>query len=108
MKAKVFITQENPNLNYLPAEQFGDIVFLTREDFSLVRNSLHNDALIAEVRQKLKEFNPETDYITVSGSPVVAAVVFMILSEKTKTVNMLRWSNRDHVYQHLVINVKAF
>lgn len=108
MKARVFITQENPNLNYLPAEQFGDIVFLTREDFSPVRNSLHNDALIAEVRQKLKDFNPETDFITVSGSPVVAAVVFMILSEKTKAINMLRWSNRDHVYQHLVINTKAF
>lgn len=108
MKARVFITQENPNLNYLPAEQFGDIIFLTREDFSPVRNSLRNDALVTEIRGKLKDFDPQTDFVTVSGSPVVAAVVFMILAEKTKAINMLRWSNRDHVYQHLAINTKAF
>ena len=106
MKARVFVTQENPNLNYLPAEEFGDIVFLTREDFSPVRNSLHNGALMTDVRTKLKDFDPERDYITVSGSPVVAAVVFMILSERTRLVNILRWSNRDHLYQHLVINTK--
>jgi len=106
MTARVFVTQENPNLNYLPAEAFGDIEFLAREDFSPVRNSLHNEALIQKIRHKLKEFNPDIDFITVSGSPVVAAVVFMILAEKTKTVNILRWSNRDHVYQHLVIDTK--
>lgn len=106
MKPRVFITQENPNLNYLPAEQFGDVVFLTRDDFSPVRNSLRNDGLVSEIRAKLKDFDPSTDFVTVSGSPVVAAVVFMILSEKTKSINMLRWSNRDHMYQHLVINTK--
>lgn len=105
-KPRVFVTQENPALNYLPAEEFGDVVFLTREDFSPVRNSLHNDALMAEVRSKLKDFDPERDFITVSGSPVVTAVVFMILSERTRIVNILRWSNRDHLYQHLVINTK--
>jgi len=106
MAAKVYVTQENPALNYLPAEAFGDVIFMTRNDFSPMRNSLGNEALIAELRQKLQNFNPKVDYLTISGSPVVTAAVFMLLREVTDTVNILRWSNRDKMYQHLVISVK--
>lgn len=106
MQARVFVTQENPNLNYLPAEEFGEVVFLTRQDFSPVKNSLNNEALVEELRKKLKDFNPRSDYITISGSPVVAAAIFMIIREMTDTLNILRWSNRDHVYQPLVVTVK--
>lgn len=104
--SKVFITQENPNLNYLPAEAFGEIVFMTRGDLSPVRNSLNNEALIDELRVKIREFDVKADFIVISGSPVVAAAVFMLLRERTETVNVLRWSNRDRVYQHLVISLK--
>lgn len=107
MDAKVFVTQENPNLNYLPAEEFGEIVFLTRSEFSPIRNSLNNDRLLDEIRSKLKEFRPKEDYIVISGSPVVAGIVFMLIREITETLNVLRWSNRDHVYQHLVISIKG-
>lgn len=103
---KVFITQENPNLNYLPAEAFGEIVFMTRGDLSPVRNSLNNEALIEELRGKVREFNAREDFIVISGSPVVAAVTFMLLRDRADTVNVLRWSNRDRVYQHLVISLK--
>lgn len=104
--SRVFITQENPNLNYLPAEQFGEVVFLTRHDFSLVRNSLNNDALLNEIRHNLRDFDAKNDYVVISGSPIVAGVAFMILREKTEEMNILRWSNRDHLYQHLIISIK--
>lgn len=103
--SKVYITQENSSLNYLPAEQFGEIVFLTRNDFSQVKGSITNGILINELRTKLREFDPENDYIAVSGSPVVAGVAFMILRERTDKVNILRWSNRDRVYQTLSIQL---
>lgn len=108
-KPRVFITQENPNLNYLPAEQFGEIVFLTRDDFSPVKNSLHNEALMTDLRTKLKDFNPKADFITVSGSPVVSGAVFLILGSilpDNTTINLLRWSNRDHVYQPIAMDLK--
>jgi hypothetical protein len=104
---KVFITQENPALNYLPAEQFGEILFMTRGDLSPVRSSLSNDALVTELRAKVREFNPAEDFIVISGSPVVAGIVFMLVGEKTKHLNVLRWSNRDRVYQHLVIDIRG-
>jgi len=101
---KVYITQENTNHNYTQAEQYGDIVFLTRSDFSTIKNSLSNKALIEELRSKLKNFDKD-DYVIVSGSPTVACAAFMILREKTDSLNILKWSNRDHHYQHLVITV---
>ena len=102
---KVFITQENPNLNYSPAEQFGDVHFLTRGDFSPIKNSLNNEFIVDELRKKLKDYNPATDYLVVSGSPVVSAVVFMLIREITQVVRILRWSNRDQVYQPLFISI---
>lgn len=106
MTPKVFVTQEQEKLNYAPAEQFGDVVFLTRNEFSVMKASLRNEALIDEIASKLKSFDPSVDFITVSGSPVVAATVFLVLGlRKVKSVNMLRWSNRDCVYHPITIEL---
>lgn len=105
MKSRVFITQENPNLNYLPAEGFGEVVFLTRGDISPIRGSLNNENVVEEIRRKLKDFDERFDFVAPSGSPIVTAVVFMVLSEKTREVNVLRWSNRDCVYQPINIKI---
>lgn len=103
--AKVYVTQENPALNYLPAEEFGEIVFLTKDDFSVIKNSLVNEALVADLQRKLKAFIPDDDFMVISGSPAVSAAVFMLLRERTKRVKILRWSNRDRIYQPLVIQL---
>lgn len=105
MEPRVFVTQESSKLNYLPAEQFGKVVFLTRQEYSPIRGSIGNQHLIASIRQQLSDFDPERDFITMSGSPVIAGIVFMILGQTTNRLNVLRWSNRDHVYQHLVIEL---
>jgi len=103
---RVFVTHENPALNYQPAEDFGDVEFLTNQDLSPMHNSLNNEAIIENMRKSLTRFDPKNDYIVLSGSPVVTAVAFMLLRERTDTLNVLRWSNRDHVYQHILVSVK--
>jgi hypothetical protein len=104
---RVFVTQEvrNPrqNIDYSPARKFGDVVFLTMMDFSSDEGSISNKALIEEIRTRLRDFNPQTDFVVTTGSPVVAAVVFMILRERTSMVKFLRWSNRDYCYQEVTI-----
>jgi hypothetical protein len=102
---KVFVTQENPGLNYMPAEEFGEIVFLTGLDFSLVKNSLANIALVEGLKQQLAKFRPEEDSIVVTGSPVVAAAVFMILASFTSEAVVLHWSNRDRAYRPITVSV---
>ena len=66
---RVFVTHENPALNYLPAEEFGELVFLTKDELSPVKGSIRNGSLIDEIRHKLQSFEPNLDYICLSGSP---------------------------------------
>lgn len=102
----VFVTQEVPNLNYSAAESYGDVSFLTNRDFSPMAQSLNNSALMGQLKSGLATFNPFTDFVVLSGSPVVMAAVFLILGTRGfKTVPVLRWSNRDSIYQPIHISV---
>lgn len=104
--AKVFITQEQSKLNYLPAERFGEVKFITRDEFSPVAASLGNTHLMGQIRDSIMEFNPSTDFIVFSGSPTVAAAVFACLGKFGHSAfRVLRWSNRDSVYTPITITL---
>lgn len=107
---RVFVTQEVQNgrtkIDYAPARKFGPVQFLTAMDFSSEAGSIFNKVLIEEIRSRLSDFNSKTDFVIVTGSPLVAAVVFMVLRERTSTVKFLRWSNRDLCYTEVVIDLQ--
>jgi hypothetical protein len=111
--SRVFVTQENSQLNYGPAEQFGEIHFLTRDEVSPVPNSLTNAALLDELTRKLHSFDFDTDYVVPSGSPVVCGLAFLILGRMAEVagfhtarqLRVLRWSNRDRMYQPITITL---
>ena len=94
----VWVTQENPSFNYLPAEEYGEVNFITAQDFSPMANSLTNVAVINSIRDALTRFNADEDFILPSGSPVVSAAVFMAVGRITKKARVLKWSNRDQNY----------
>lgn len=101
----VWVTCEQPGLDYSPAEKFGNIEFLTAKDFSNVRGSLRNEELVQELDQKLNHIGSD-DYIVIAGSPYVSAVVFMLLGRRgVKRVNVLRWNNREYHYAPLQIDL---
>jgi hypothetical protein len=102
---RVFITQENQNQNYVAAEQFGTVVFLTRFEVSPIKNSIRNRDLVANLRSQLNDFNPEVDYLAPSGSPIVTGIAFAILAERHRAWTALRWSNRDQLYQPIPVNL---
>jgi len=103
----VWVTQEI-NLNFVPAEQFGEVRFLAREDLSNIRGSLHNEKLVAHIARGLREFDADNDYIVIAGSPYVSALVFMMLGAKgIKGVNVLRWDNRTFTYIPAYIDMRG-
>lgn len=105
-KPRVFVTQET-NYDFTPAEQFGDIVFLTHKDLNNMRASIHNDKVAAEIKDKLKHFDPEEDWIVIAGSPYIAALVFMLIGRKNiNSIKVLRWDNRDFRYVPLHIELR--
>lgn len=96
--AKVYITQET-GFNFTDAENFGAVEFITREDLNNTKGSLHNERVVRDVRRKIKELNPDEDYVVIAGSPYVSALVFALLGRRgVKTLRILRWDNRDQVY----------
>lgn len=102
---RVFVTQEQSKLNYLPAEKFGEIEFVTRDEFSPVAKSLGNTAIVEQIKSKLSKYNPEEDYIVFSGSPVVAAAVFAAIGQMAGRFTVLRWSNRDNFYTPITVDL---
>lgn len=114
--SRVFVTQENPQLNYTPAEQFGEVVFLTRDEVSPVPGSLTNAAVLQELEHKLASFDFDRDFLVPSGSPVVCGMAFLLLGRRVelahensarapRILRVLRWSNRDRVYQPITITL---
>ena len=104
--SKVFVTQEQTKLNYLPAEKFGEIRFITRDEFSPVASSLSNVHLMGCIREALSDFREEEDYIVFSGSPTVAAAVFASMGKLgIAAFRVLRWSNRDGSYTPIGITL---
>lgn len=114
-KPRVFITQENSQLNYSNAEAFGEVVFLTRDEVSPVPGSLTNAALMTEMETKLADFDFDNDFLAPSGSPVVSGLAFLLLGKRIELEGLhvsrkgklcvLRWSNRDRVYQPISITL---
>lgn len=105
-KSKVFVTQEMPRLDYTPAQKFGEIVFIVRQDYSPVAGSLINESINQAIAEKLRNFDFENDYLVFSGSPTVAAAVFAFIGRKgQRPFCVLRWSNRDCIYIPIHITV---
>lgn len=103
---QVFVTQENQGLDYTPAEEYGEVRFITRKEWSPIKGSLMNQEIMREVKFALNDFKPEEDFLVVSGSPTIAALVFLHLGQKRyENIKLLRWSNRDHIYQLVTLEV---
>lgn len=107
--SRVFVTSESPKLDYSPAESWGELTFVTHKDFTpMGAMSPYNADLTREIKRVVKTFDSETDFVVISGSPLVTAVFFMALAERgVKRVNVLRWSNRDTQYHPTSVNLEV-
>jgi hypothetical protein len=107
MKAKVWVTQEARH-DFLPAQEFGDIEFLTNSELSSVKNSLNNKRIADELRFKLQKFDPEHDYLCHAGSPYVFGLACFWLGLRGVTkLNILRWSSRDARYVPIYLDLRT-
>ncbi len=104
-RPRVFVTQESPH-DFSRAEEFGELVFLSHQDLNNIKGSLHNEDVLSKIRGKLIAFDPDRDWLVITGSPYITAATFMILGNKrVRTVKVLRWDNRDFVYRPLHIEL---
>jgi len=102
---RIFVTQER-DLDFTPAEKFGELVFMTSNDFWNIKKSKHNEQLIDELNKHVKTFDQNHDYFLLAGSQLVTAAVFLLLGKYGyNRVPVLRWSNRDRMYEPVEIEI---
>lgn len=95
---KVYVTCDTP-FDFSEAERFGDLEFVTHSDIHNPKGSPHNAELLRQIREKIKAYDPDEDFILPVGSPYVQGCVFMALGLRgIREVRVLRWSNRDRLY----------
>lgn len=105
--SKVFISQENPNIDYVEAKKFGEINFVTDLEFSLAENSLKNEKILEAIKETSRSFEPDHDFIIMSGSPITFGLLFYALALKCKNLarnlNILVWDKRMQQYRLVVM-----
>lgn len=101
----VWVVQENNN-DYSPAELFGTVKFITRNEYRSVENSQQNEQVISDVRNFVSSYVPGHDYIVPVGNPIVIALVVLSLGSQSHT--FLKWDRRRGVYvPHTISTVKG-
>lgn len=100
--AKVFVVQENNKIDYSDAERFGDLVFLTVDEWKGVKNSLRDKNILEQVRTKISAFDPATDYLLLTGNPIIIGYAFHEVMARSDTASCLQWDRFTNSYRAVV------
>jgi len=101
---KVFVVQENPNLDYGPAESYGEVVFITAEEFRPIAASIRNDYILQDVRRKMHEFDPANDHLVLTGNPMIMGYAFHLALTMADSIKCLQWDRRSSEYRQFIFN----
>lgn len=101
-KPRVFVARENPDFNYAPAETFGEVVFLTDREYTGNPNSLSDQNTLRAMDEKLANFDPLSDYMVLTGSPITIGYAGYKILSLNRPVQFLRWDNRAARYDRVV------
>ena len=95
--AKVYIVQENPNVNVIGAGRFGDLIPLLPPGRQITLYKL--------LKNKLKDFN-DKDFLLAMGDPVAIGIASMVASDiNNGKVNMLKWDRENQCYYNVKIDL---
>ncbi len=103
MNSRVWVVQEGNN-DYAPAEEFGEVRFITHADLRAMADSKQNLHVEADIRKFKAEYIPGTDYIIPTGNPMVVALVTMALPRAEH--KFLKWDGRRAGYIPFTLNPK--
>ena len=100
--AKVYIVQENPNVNVIGAGRFGDLIPLLPPGRQI---TLSSAPVVKLLKNKLKDFN-DKDFLLAMGDPVAIGIASMVAGEVNNgKVNMLKWDRENQCYYNVPIDI---
>lgn len=99
---QVYVIHENPNFNYAPAEEFGEVVFMTDNEFSGIANSLSDRHVVQDIRAAMEKFDTMQDFLVLTGSPIIIGFAMHLLLAKGRPVQLLKHDNRSNSYRRVI------
>lgn len=100
--AKVFIVQENPNVNVLAAGRYGELIALLRPYKQITFSS---GPVVRLMKQKLKDFN-DSDFLLAMGDPVAIAIASIVASDiNNGRLKILKWDREHRAYYPVEIDI---
>jgi len=96
---KVYVTKFQPDWDFLPATEYGEVVFLTEHEMKPEPTvGAYNDLIVKELRDGLEDYLPRHDYVVLTASATNNFKVANILHAKGGRHNILRWNGRSRHY----------
>lgn len=101
--AKVFVIQDDGHKNLFPAKKFGQqFIVLATKDLPLYRDPA---SMISSVVVKLNSYNPEQDYVIMTGDPLLIGVVTASIIKKHGKIRCLKWDKQNMDYFPIVLSL---
>tara|TARA_R110000772_G_scaffold268452_1_gene395567 strand:+ start:12973 stop:13284 length:312 start_codon:yes stop_codon:yes gene_type:complete len=102
------VIQENNAANYSDAERYGDVVFMTVDEFKPNKGSLMNPRIIEQIKQKLSDFTGD-DFLILTGNPTIIGFAFAVALDKlkpTEGLQVLQWDRMSSSYRPFTFDYK--
>ena len=97
----VYVVQEVPNRNVLPAQKYGDLILMLPPGDVVLSAA----PTVSRLRKKLKDFNDD-DYILPMGDPIAIALAGEIASDiNNGKVQFLKWDRQERLYYPVKSNI---
>lgn len=91
--SRCFIVQDLGRIDFLPAEQYGELVFVV-----VGRTSIHHlNRTVEAMRNKMRDITKD-DWIIACGNPVLIALAGAIMAQRTGCVRVLSWDAQVQRY----------
>ena len=101
-KSKVYLVQENPYVNVLSAEEYGDIEILFDSGQQIMFSP---QPAIKKLRRKLKSFCDD-DYLLMMGDPAAMGIACCIAADIHRgKFKILKWDKKEKRYYPVSINI---
>jgi hypothetical protein len=100
--AKVFVVQETMRHNVLPAQQFGELVFMLP---SHVQVSFSPGPMVTKMKRFLREYT-DADFLLLIGDPAAMSIAAAIAATYNNgRFNVLKWDKMEMKYYPIAVDV---
>jgi hypothetical protein len=103
--AIVYILHEQANMDFSPAEVYGDVVFMDIEMSRMKEPSDRDQSKMRSMVQTAQRFRPDRDFVIFTGSPVVIATMGAIMGKYHPRFRTLRWDRTSKQYIPVTISM---